>query len=919
MSDFFQALDAATDYEILTRHLYGECRNDGGGELWLVSPLDPETPKDKFSINAIDGRWKDHRTGDGGSFVALVKQTHPGSWKDEWGKAQPSTYTTLFPDKPGSDKSTARKRTFAQRAEESHKRQNVEDMAPFVDAYKVTAEYMMGKGVFTQKGGRLGSTPRIIFPILNPATGEVTGLKMRALSACIPTKSGKKVKSKNQAGTKAGLIGFDPNSALPVLVLEGEKDWLVASFDLQGEYNVTTNSNGASTWKSEWSRCLKDRDVILCYDEGDAGNRGVVRAAAQIFPEAESVRIAHLGTLDKDVFDWLRGDGPGLETFKEILRRADTYDPKANPAEIDNFIRANCTGTDMEPADVADTLFRSLDDNGAMFNQVDEREGFCAWRGRVYPVSQADPWWQRLVYEYTGRDASSAEGRRVHQHLTMRSITSGMAVASTTWFARRGDSLYLPLYGQEQKLVEIGPMGISIVPNGYSDVVLMPSPQIKAIEFLDDAHYDPVKGEEAWSKLFGLMNCEEDWRTFVSATVLALPFFDWCETHPLLRFQGPTGSGKSFASKIITTFLYGQAENQGGDTMAALYRMAGSRMLLSLDNLEDSNLYRQPDLKDLMLRAASGTTRSKSAMQSERGVVSQRVTCWIVSTGKSPIGVGHEDMEERLVVIPTGGNQQAGFYGTGVVKWVEENRDLLYSFYFRRIQTILAALVGGGHLDILQRLPSSHRPRLQEWYSVLAIAAGDSGEPSTRTLGWLGSAYEGERESVVESDPLVPLLSRMPAFFNDDYLSKAFKDIKFTDNGAVWEATIHGQVLHTILSRISREFGLRYGCPTSKSLGYRIRSLKRRSDDFGFRFEQRDTMTRVPNTGQRGKAWFIQIHKDAIEAVVGEAQQHIERYVGMDTGTPVEVTPEEVEQAREESEADRGDTDRPEEGDPIQG
>lgn len=925
MSDFFDRLDQATDYEALVRHLYGDCRSDGSGELWLVSPLDG-TPADKFSINAIDGRWQDHHAGNGGSFISLVKQTHAGSWKDEWAAAIPGAKEILFPDRPASQgsptSSSVRRRTFAERARIGRIRQNPDDMKEFVDAWGVSSDYLIGKGLFTQKGGRLGSAVRMVFPVHDPKTGEITGLKMRALTACIPTQTGKKIKSKNMAGLKAGLIGFDANSTLPVLILEGEKDWVVAAHDLKEEFHVITNSNGAGSWKSEWGRTLQERDVILCYDEDEAGNRGSRRAATMLYSDVRSVCIAHLGTTDKDVFDWLREeDGPGLDTFKEILRRATPYDPKANPGETDTYIRTNCMADDLEPAAVADTLFRCLDEGGATYNQVDEREGFCAWRGRVYPVVQTDPWWQRLVYEYTGRDAGSSEGRRVHQHLTMRAITSGMAVASTTWFARRKDCLYLPLYGHEQRLVEIAPQSVTIVPNGYQEVVLMPLPQVKELTYLDDDHYDPVEGEKAWVDLFNLINCEEKWRKFVSAVVLALPFFDWCETHPLLRFQGPTGSGKSFASKIITTFLYGQAENQGGDTLAALYRMAGSRMLLSLDNLEDSNLRRSPDLKDLMLRAASGTTRAKSARESERDVIAQRVTCWIVSTGKSPIGVGHEDMEERLVIIPTGGNQQDGFYGTGVIKWIEANRNLLFSYFIRHVQDSLAAILAGKHLDILRQLPPSHRPRLQEWYSLLAIAAGDRDHPSDTTLYWLESAYEGERSSIVESDPLIPLITRLPSFFEDSYLCKGFREHEPVDNGAVWEITLHAQTLHVIFSRIAREAGLRYGVPSSKSLGYRIRSLKRRSEEFGFAFEQRDTQTRVPGVGQRGKAWFIRVHKDAITALVGSRQHEIERFVGLDSGKEITITPEEIEQAREEHENSSScgdDTDWTSAGDPVQ-
>jgi hypothetical protein len=506
-------------------------------------------------------------------------------------------------------------------------------------------------------------------------------------------------------------------------------------------------------------------------------------------------------------------------------------------------------------------------DNGAMFNQLDDREAFCAWRGKVYQVSPSDPWWQSLVYGYTGKDAGSSEGYRLHKHIEMLAITKGRPVEATTWFARREHALYLPLYGPEQRMVEITPQEITIVPNGYNDIVLMPVTGIREVEYLDDRHYDPAKAEESWQTMLGMLNCGATWRRLVSAAVLASPFYDWCETHPLLRFQGATGSGKSFATKIITTLLYGQQENQGGDTMAALYRMAGTRMILALDNLEDTNLARMPEIRDLLLRAASGMTRTKSARESERAIVAQRVNCWIMSTGKSPIGVGYEDMEERLVVVPMGGNAIEGFGGTDQIKWVQQHRNILYSYFLRQVQRVLGALLNGHHRIMLRYFPKDQRPRLQEWYSILALANGDVERPSDTTLEWLRSAFEGEKSSVIESDPVIALLMRLPSFFKDRLSSSSFEAVEHTNNGAVFEMTAHGQTLHVLLAKVARDSGMSYRMPSAKSLGYHLRSLARRAGEFGFRIEQRDSQVRMLGTGQRSRAWYICIHLDAVKAI----------------------------------------------------
>lgn len=874
---FFEQLDRATNFEALARGLYGDMKRVTD-ELWCKSPYD-DTPADKFSINALDGRWKNHKTGEGGSFITLIRRTHPDSWREEWVKIIPAAASVLkTPDKNRADSNgkseksgDERKITFAESMAKGRRRQNLDDFKEFAEAYEVEKEFLYACGLWTHSGGRLGPQMRLHFPIVAPDTGEIVGIKMRCTTACLVSATGENLKSKNQGGTKAGLIGWDQLKKFPdlvVIVVEGEKDWIVASHDLVGRFVVITNSNGAGTWKMEWSKALAGRHVILCYDEDDAGNKGSRRAAASLVTHAASVRLAHLGTPDRDVFRWLRDGGPGLAALLAVLEAAEPFDPSKNPGEIDAFIKSHCQEEDAQPNDIADILYRCMSDNGAIFNQVDDRQAFCAWRGRVYNVDTHDNWWKALVYDYTGKDAGSSEGFRILRHLEMLAITKGKSVEATTWFARRPEAVYLPMYGAEQRMVEVSPRGIQIVPNGYQDIVLMPVAGVREARFLDDRVYDPVQAEQAWIKFVSLFNCESHYRALIEAMILAMPFYDWCETHPHIRFQGGTGSGKSFASKVITTLLYGQPENQGGDTMAALYRMAGSRMLLALDNLEDSNLLRSPETRDFLLRAASGMTRAKSAKESESATVAQRTNCWILSTGKSPIGVGYEDMEERLVVIPMGGNKHKGFLGTDEIKWVQDHRNLLYSYFLRRAKVTLQALLASEQRHILRRMPEDQRPRLHEWYSLLSVVHGDKERPGEMALSWLSGAFEGEKASVIESDPVIALLSRLPAFFADQNMARLFEAVEAKNNGAILEITAHPQVLHALFARVSRDMGLRYGIPSGKSLGYHLRSLARRSGEFGFHIQQRETQTRLEDTGQRSRAWYIGIHLDAVKALV---------------------------------------------------
>lgn len=877
---FFQRLDDATDYEQLVRGLYGEARKTGH-EVWIKSPYD-DTPADKFSINIVTGQWKNHKTSEGGAFLTLIKRTHANNWRDEWARCCPNAATVLTrkakthasgkAESDEGEKHTGDKRTWHQKISKNRKEQDPKLLESFAQAYGVPAEFLVHLGMWAQNTPRLGKELVIGMAIDNPVNGESVGIKIRSLSESIPTKSGGMVKSKAMFGSEGGVIGYDGvRRPIPVLIVEGEKDMIVAAHDLAGEYQVISPSNGASSWKEEWSPVLRDRDVVICYDEDDAGNKGARRAAAMIFKHAKTTRIAHIGVPNKDTFNILREDKDrGLGYYKALLSSATVYDPNANPMETDMHIKTMCMDPEIEPNKCADALFMAMRDGGAQFTHVDKQEAYCVWREQVHTVSSKDPDWAMLVYNYTGRDAASTEGYRVHAHMKMLAFTIGKPVSPSSWFARQGEAMFLPLYGPKQKILRITRDSVMVVPNGYGDIVLMPDTKIKELNYLPDNQYDADKAEELWNQLWARINTSQPMRRLVECIVLAFPFYDWCETHPLIRFQGNTGSGKSFAMKIVTTLFYGEPFLQGGDTNASLYRLAGSRMLICLDNLEASNLHRDPEKKDLMLRSASGMTRTKSAKDDEHKTISQRVTCWMTSTGKTPIGVGHEDMEERLVVIPTGGNEQKGFSGTDHIEWVQAHRDILFSYYIRRVQGMFAMLLDGARKRLVADLPTHQRPRLNEWYAILAIASGDVDRAGDEVKGWLDSAYEGEKESVIESDPIITLVMRLRSYMENERW-KAFQD-QFTceDTTTMWKIIGNANAFYALMASVARDTGVYFGTRSSKELAYQFKSLRRRSAEYGIEITSAGSATRVTGTGTRTRCWSIAVHKDAIKAIPDE-------------------------------------------------
>lgn len=143
-------------------------------------------------------------------------------------------------------------------------------------------------------------------------------------------------------GSPAQLYGSDilkQSTGQPVIITEGEFDRLILE---QYGFSSVTGTGGASTWRSEWSTLLKDRDIVILYDNDDAGNKAVHdKVAPAIINQAKSVKIAKLPNGPwKDVSDWhLLAAGKGSWELEDSIFEAEPVDlgSAATPFTIETW------------------------------------------------------------------------------------------------------------------------------------------------------------------------------------------------------------------------------------------------------------------------------------------------------------------------------------------------------------------------------------------------------------------------------------------------------------------------------------------------------------------------------------------------------------------------------------------------------
>lgn len=180
----------------------------------------------------------------------------------------------------------------------------------------------------------------------------------------------------------------------------------------------------------------------------------------------------------------------------------------------------------------------------------------------------------------------------------------------------------------------------------------------------------------------------------------------------MTRFEGGSQSGKTTASKLLTTLLYGEYQ-QKKSTIAANYSDGAANPLVSLDNIETSHM--TDDLMMFLLTAVTGVANEKRRTGTDTGTVVERTKCLLSTSGIEPL-YGHlEEILTRTFVIRFNKSHRSErvFLEAEVLARIQEHRDLILSSIMKKTSMVLAMCRDGAHRDIMR---------------LLTVAMGDHGK-----------------------------------------------------------------------------------------------------------------------------------------------------------------------------------------------
>lgn len=436
---------------------------------------------------------------------------------------------------------------------------------------------------------------------------------------------------------------------------------------------------------------------------------------------------------------------------------------------------------------------RWLAEHGMQFlRDVHTGDGFVFWKGRILRADKDSRELRDLLYELAHVTETAWDSRKLREALSHEARVNGNGVTLYPWVTFDPISCkgYLLPDSSSGELLVIAPnKEVEIASNGTDGFLLKPSllSEPLRLDFATDKKEGIRKIVQLLSASFA---CESGVRCLATCYLLSVPLqrFASDDLLPILHVTGPSGGGKSWALKLMTTWLYGRSLLLQA-TQASSHAISDSDPFLALDDYESLD----PEWQRRLLTGATGQVRAKMGAQAT-GVVLQQSTVCFAMTSINPLPT--ETLRRRAVVIETDAERlgDVGFNATTALTDLARSRNETWSAYIR----LLAE-------DILPRMQSgSARQNIMKARDIIGMEQ-NKGLSTFLTLMWLvGVSIERyvphfmpaiELEDVIQSWAKSLLLQSQEEFMEREPL------IMYVDT--VWDEILH--------SGGDLEFGVRTG------------------------------------------------------------------------------------------------------------
>lgn len=830
-------LEKVGDFSDIFGTLRRQKETDGGWIIGCCPFHDDHDPS--FAYNRKTGRWACFaRCGKGGAFDYLM-QTSGASFKDA---------LLVLGDKVGVPRPHSEQRT------EQISETTVRKMAVDLHNNSSVLRYLKEKRGLsddTLKKYQLGWDKirrRVSIPI-HDENGKLANIRFYS-----PKDSSSKMINLKGFGNPARLFGLDEmvkDDWKQVLLCEGEFDRLLLS---QNGFSAVTSTHGCKSFREEWLRFFKGKDVVVVYDcdsEGQAAVEGIVLGA---FKESEVASIKNIvlplagSKDDKDISDYFTKPhqvSPDLfdkrcfsaVDLQKLIDAASAIDLKrykpglksANGKGVDvlkiiNAIRnAEDKRAHERNVEVGDALASHLESNGAFYFDPKASTEYLCFDGRVYQIGN-NRLFNSLLQNIGQLNITTSEGKYVWEYLRNHARSHGSPIRSASWVF--GDvkkpAVYVHTHSDKGDVLRLCPNSITLIPNGQNDdeIILNPSDRVQPFVYRDDVAME--SGLQLLKNfVYDTSPCSESDKAFLLAYCTVIVMDSFCPMKPILRLSGVHGSGKTSVASTISHIVYGENVGKIG-TMAALYTDSSKNPLTFLDNLEARDF--DKDILNFLLTASTGIVHEKKKLYTDQDIVRERAGAFIVTTGIETLG--KPELLSRQWEIACDASRFSKSYSESdhLIK-IKESRDILMSAIFKLIaHEILPRLWERKDLEglLVSRFLKHPKRRTFSCLSLIMIAW----DALHRILGldkdldesWILSQMEVSEETSQETNVFAQFLGLLQS--QNGLSTQAGIRVNHFNGRPCFEATSMG--LHNIFSRLAKEHGLVRPFDNPRQLGMRL-------------------------------------------------------------------------------------------------
>jgi len=495
--------------------------------------------------------------------------------------------------------------------------------------------------------------------------------------------------------------------------------------------------------------------------------------------------------------------------------------------------------------------------NGAQFFHTLPGEPFMYFDNAIYWMDSPDRGRKRhyaaMLYKHTGMVPTTGGGRTFFEVLPSLAMIRGQVRDHFSWLHTDVASytVYFNLNNPEHEIARITPDEIRIMKNGGNEdgIILDGSRKMKPLKFLPDADLEEAD-KLLVDLLVGNMTCPQGDRFLILSWLSCFLLIDFAGTRPMTRFEGSAGSGKTTASKITSTLLYGEPQHKKA-TDAANYTDGSQNPLIVLDNIEVKQM--TEDLTTFMLTSITGIAKEKRKSGTDSETITERTKCLLNTTGIEPLCGELSEIQSRSFVINFDVANQGNdcFIESEVVAGIQQHRDLIISAIMKRTRVVLAMMRDGMRrhaMKLLHGALGNHdKRRCNEYLSLmyLMMLAGSSRQEMEQGLEHLAPAFARQIESLNrtswdtarESNYTATALStlfnawRTATETNErnvygesrtDTVQEFVQryQIRFEDDGSLRE--VLSRDLFVALKRVARDFGLRFEMDSSRQFAQRL-------------------------------------------------------------------------------------------------